>query len=112
MTPSDHRTFIQYHLRWNISYGQMNQDEHWGKQKANRDARAALEYIYYQIQNLWNPLYAEIDKFLKNQKITEDHFKQPEHYTKLKEKIKICVTGVLFKVPLRKNNIPGNSLTS
>ena len=49
---------------------------------------------------------------MKNKKITEDYFKQPEHYTKLKEKIKICVTGVLFKVPLRQDNIPGNSLMS
>ena len=65
----------------------MNQDD--GKQKANRDARTVLQYIFYQIKNLWNLLYTEIDTFLKFQKITEDYFKQPEQYTKLKEKIKI-----------------------
>ena len=64
------------------------------------------------MKNLWNPSYTEIDSFLKNKKITEDYFKQPEHYTKLKEKIKICVAGVLLKVPLRRDNIPGNSLMS
>ena len=66
MTPSDHRTFNRCHLRWNISYDRMNQNENWIKQKANRDARAVLGYIYYQIQNMWIPLYREIDTFLKN----------------------------------------------
>ena len=42
MSPSDHRTFIRYHLRWNISNDRMNQNENWSKQKANRDARAVL----------------------------------------------------------------------
>ena len=49
---------------------------------------------------------------MKNQKITEDHFKQPGHYTKLKEKIKICVAGVLFNIPLRRDNKPGNIIMS
>ena len=61
---------------------------------------------------MWNPLYMEIDTFLKKRNITEDYFKQPEHYTKLKEKIKNCVAGVLFNILLRRDNIPGNSIMS
>ena len=87
----------------------MHLDETSGKQKANKDAQVILEYICYQIKNLWNPSYTERDTFLKNKKITEDYFKQPEHYTKLKEKIKICVAGVLFKIPLRQDNKIGRA---
>ena len=61
---------------------------------------------------MWNPSYTEIDTFLKKQNITEDYFKQPEHYTKLKDKIKICVVGVLFNIPIRRDNIPGDSIMS
>ena len=61
---------------------------------------------------MWNPLYTEIDTFLKKQNMTEDYFKQPEHCTKLKAKIKVCVAGVLFNIPLRRDNIPGNSILS
>jgi len=112
MTPSDHRTFIRYHLRWNISGDRMNLDKEQAKQKANSDARAILGFIYYQINNMWIPSYVQIATFLKNRNITEDYFTQQEHYTKLKEKIKLCIVGVLSNIPLRRDNVPGDSLSS
>ena len=90
----------------------MNQNKNRRKEKADRDAQAVLGYISYKIKNMWNPSYREIYTFLKKWNITEDYFKQPEHNTKLKDKIKICVVGVLFNIPLSRDNIPGNSIMS
>ena len=64
----------------------MNQNENRRKEKANRDAQAVLGYIYYQTQNMCNPLNRELDTSLKNQNITEDYFQKTEHYTILKDR--------------------------
>ena len=112
MTPSDHRTYIRYHFRWNIAGDRIYLSAEAAKEKANTDARDVLQYIYHQIWNTWNPSFSDIETFLKKRNISEVYFKKTEHYKQLKDKIKLCVMGVLCNILLRRDNTPGDNMSS